>query len=327
MSVRITVTGGAGFIGSHLVDALLASGHEVLTVDDLSGGRANFLEQALRNPAHTLMPGDVRDRRLIRRCLEHSDLVYHLAAVLGVRRCVEDPLKVMETNMDGTRVVVEEAFRSGVKVVFASTSEVYGKNRSVPFREDSDRVLGSTRVNRWSYATAKALDEHLCLAYSQKGLPVTVIRYFNAYGPRATATAYGGVIPAFIRAALKGDPLTVHGTGRQRRCFTYIDDIVKGTVLAADPKANGLVLNLGSRNESTIHSLARRIRRLTNSASPIVKVAYSQAYGDGYEDMPRRVPALERAGEVLGYRPSVGLEKGLLKTIEWFRISEPLHPN
>jgi UDP-glucose 4-epimerase len=315
--MNITVTGGAGFIGSHLVEKLLQLGHEVITVDDLSSGSVNFLRESLDHPNHTFIGGTVLDRPLIRNCMAKSDMVYHLAAVLGVKNCVDHPLKVIEGNLDGTRVVMEEAYRHHVKVVFASTSEVYGKSEEIPFAEDGDRVLGSTAVSRWCYATAKAMDEHLCFAYMKLGLPVTIIRYFNAYGPRATATAYGGVVPRFIRAAVSNEPLHVYGTGLQQRCFTYVDDIVRGTVLAARPDAEGHVVNIGSQFESSIRHLAYAIKRLTGSSSEVEFLSYEDAYGKGYEDMQRRVPDLTKAGKLLGYQPKVSLELGLMKTIVW----------
>ncbi|MDQ0190826.1 NAD-dependent epimerase/dehydratase family protein [Alicyclobacillus cycloheptanicus] len=322
--MNIVVTGGAGFIGSHLVEKLLDQGHRVTTVDDLSNGHARFLEDWMPHPNHTFIEGTVTDRALVRRCLHNADLVFHLAAVLGVKNCVEDPLKVIEGNLDSTRIILEEAYQKSVKVVFASTSEVYGKNAELPFRETSDRVLGPTDVNRWCYATVKALDEHLCFAYSQKGLPVTIIRYFNAYGPRAISTAYGGVIPRFITAALRNEPLYVYGTGGQRRCFTYIDDVIRGTIAAIRPRANGLAFNLGSLFETTIRGLAETIVHLTRSTSPIVDVPYEQAYGKGYEDMPRRLPDLSRSEQILGYQPTTDLQSGLIKTIAWHMI-ETVH--
>lgn len=317
--MRVLVTGGAGFIGSHLVERLLRLGHEVVVLDDLTTGHTRFLETVLHHPNHTFVQGSVIDRALIRQAIASCDVVYHLAAVLGVKNTVDDPLKVIAANLDGTRVVVEEAFAKGIKVVFASTSEVYGKSQALPFHEDADRVLGSTTVNRWCYATAKAMDEHLCLAYAGKGLSVVILRYFNAYGPRAVATAYGGVVPRFIRAALSGAPLTVYGTGLQKRCFTYISDIVDGTIAAAAPAANHKIINLGSQDEISVGMLAEKIVELAKSKSEIQRVPYSEAYGPGYEDMMRRVPNLERANTALGYKPKIDLNHGLQNTIQWFR--------
>ncbi len=273
------------------------------------------------HPKHTFIQGSILDRELISHCIQQSDIVYHLAAVLGVKTCIEDPLKMIEVNFDGTILLLREAYRHGVKVVFASTSEVYGKNPSVPFTEESDRVLGSTQVNRWSYATAKGLDEHLCFAYMEKGLPVTILRYFNAYGPRQSAGA-GMVIPRFIQAALRNEPLYIHGGGSQRRCFTYVGDIVTGTVLAAKPEASGGVFNIGSHYEITIRDLAEKVRELVGSSSPLIETSYEMAYGKGYEDMLRRIPDLTKSMKILGYQPSVDLEYGLKKTIAWFLAAE-----
>ena len=317
--MRITVTGGAGFIGSHLVEALLAEGHEVITLDNLSTGQEGHLQDVLQHPRHRMVRGDVLDRATVRECVNESDAVYHLAAVLGVRNCVENPLQVIRGNLDGTRCVLEEAFAKGIKVIFASTSEVYGKNPDVPFGEQADRVLGATTVHRWCYATAKAMDEHLCLAYAKEGMRVTVIRYFNAYGPRANHTPYSGVIPKFIAAALRNDPILVYGNGRQTRCFTYVDDIVRGTVAALGEQADGRVLNLGTQVEVSISSLAQLIRALANSRSEIVQVPYHEAFGPGYEDTPRRLPDLSQALAVLGYEVKTDLIAGLTQTIRWHR--------
>lgn len=317
--MKILVTGGAGFIGSHLVERLLAEGHEVWTIDDLSTGRKAFLDAVLAHPRHHFRQGTVLDRELLQETMEQVDLIYHLAAVLGVKNCVENPLLVIRGNLDGTRNVLELAYPQRKKVIFASTSEVYGKNSRLPFREDDDRILGSTAIHRWCYATAKALDEHLCLAYAKQGLPVTVLRYFNAYGPRATATAYGGVIPRFIAAALRGEPLEVYGSGEQTRCFTYIADTVEGTYRAMSAKANGLVVNIGNNQPQSIMETARLVKQLTGSASPIITVPYEQAYGQGYEDMMQRQPDLTRAWQLLAYQPKVDFRTGLTRTIEWYR--------
>ncbi len=317
--MRITVTGGAGFIGSHLVEALLADGHEVTTLDNLSTGREAHLQHVLQHPGHTLVNGDVLDRQTVGRCLAESDAVYHLAAVLGVRNCVDNPLNVIRGNLDGTRCVLEEAFARGVKVIFASTSEVYGRNPDVPFSEDADRVLGPTTVHRWCYATAKAMDEHLCLAYAKEGMRTTIIRYFNAYGPRSDNTAYSGVIPQFIGAALHNEPIRVFGSGKQTRCFTYVDDLVRGTVAALGEQADGRVFNLGTQVEVSINSLAHMIRILADSRSQIVHIPYDEAFGRGYEDTMRRVPDLSEASAALGYRAETNLIAGLGKTIQWQR--------
>lgn len=316
---KVLVTGGAGFIGSHLVELLLARGHEVWTIDDLSTGKLSALDNALNHPKHHFMEGSILDKRLLEEVLPQVDVIYHLAAVLGVKNCVENPLTVIKGNIDGTKNVLEVAAPLGKKVIFASTSEVYGKNKKLPFREHDDRVYGSAHIHRWCYATAKALDEHLCLAYAKAGLPVTILRYFNAYGPRATSSAYGGVIPRFIAAALKGEPIEVHGTGQQTRCFTYISDTVEASYRAMDPKANGLIINVGNNKQVSIETLAYMIKGLTHSSSEIVYVPYEKAYGEGFEDMAKRQPDITRLKEVLDFKPRIHIKAGLYKTIQWFK--------
>ncbi|KQO18625.1 SDR family NAD(P)-dependent oxidoreductase [Paenibacillus sp. Leaf72] len=317
--MKVVVTGGAGFIGSHLVERLLEAGHTVWSLDDFSTGRPEFLSHLQANKRHTLIQGSVTDRRTLKKLMDRADVVFHLAAVLGVKNTVEDPLKVIEGNIDGTRNVLELAYPRHTKVIFSSTSEIYGKNEILPFHEMSDRFYGAPSVHRWCYATAKSLDEHMCFAYAAKGLPVTVLRYFNAYGPRQTNSQYGGVVARFIKAALKGEPLEVYGDGAQTRCFTYVDDTVNGTLAALHEKANGLAFNIGSNCPITIWELAQLIIRLSGSTSPILLKSYAEAYGSGYEDMPGREPDLTRSESLLGYKPSVNLEEGLYKTIEWYR--------
>ncbi len=319
MRLKLLVTGGAGFIGSNLVKRLLAMQHDVWTIDDLSTGSRNYLQDVMNHPRHTFVQGSVLDKQLMQPLVERVDAVYHLSAVLGVKNTVDNPLKVIEGNIDGTRVVLELAHANKRKVVFASTSEVYGKNSELPFREDSDRVYGTSAIHRWCYATAKSLDEHLCLAYAQLGLPVTILRYFNAYGPGQTNSQYGMVVPRFITAALAGKPLEVYGDGSQSRCFTYIDDTVQGTVNALRESANGLIFNIGSNRPITIRQLAELVVRMTGSASAIRIKPYEEAYGPGYEDMPARMPDLTRSRAILGYEPQVSLETGLERTIIWYR--------
>lgn len=317
--MNILVTGGAGFIGSHLVERLLKQRHYVWTLDDMSTGKLQFLNEVTENNRHSMIYGSVTDKYLLRGLMERCDVVFHLAAVLGVKNTVENPLKVIEGNIDGTRNILELAHQNGVKVVFASTSEIYGKNSKLPFSEESDRVLGAPSIHRWSYATAKAIDEHLCFAYAEKGLRVSVVRYFNAYGPRQTSSQYGGVVARFIRAALRNQPLEVYHDGSQIRCFTYIHDTVEGTLAAMGSHANGQAFNIGSEHAITIRDLAYKIRDLAGSSSPIVYVPYAKAYGPGYEDMPLRMPDLTRSRNVLNYEPSVSLDEGLKLSIEWFR--------
>lgn len=317
--MKILVTGGAGFIGSHLVERLLDLGHHVWTLDDLSTGRPEFLNKVMTNSHHTFVHDSITNRETIRKLIDNCEAVFHLAAVLGVKNTVENPLKVIEGNIDGTRNILESAYQKRVKVVLASTSEIYGKNDKLPFKEDSDRVLGAPSIHRWCYATAKAIDEHMGFAYSEKGLPVTIIRYFNIYGPRQTSSQYGGVVARFIRAALHNQPIEVYGDGTQSRCFTFIDDAVSGTVASLESRANGLAFNIGSEEPISVQELATAIRRLAGSSSPIVRVPYEAAYGPGYEDMPARMPDLSRSGSVLGFKQTVTLEDGLKRTIEWYR--------
>ncbi|GAB7055256.1 MULTISPECIES: NAD-dependent epimerase/dehydratase family protein [Paenibacillus] len=317
--MNILVTGGAGFIGSHLVERLIAAGHRLWTLDDMSAGQSGFLDKAAESGQHTMVHGSVTDKDLLRELMRHCDTVFHLAAVLGVKNTVENPLKVIEGNIDGTRNVLELAHEKKMKVVFASTSEIYGKNDNLPFREDSDRVLGSPSIHRWCYATAKAIDEHLCFAYAEMGLPVAVVRYFNAYGPRQVSSQYGGVVPRFIKAALTNSPIKVYGDGKQTRCFTYVGDTVAGTIAAMDSKADGLAFNLGSANPISILDLAHKIRDLAGSSSPILFESYEKAYGVGYEDMRARIPDLTRSKRILRYEPTVTLDEGLRLTIDWYR--------
>lgn len=321
----ILVTGGAGFIGSNLVKKLLSMNHRVWSLDNLSTGSLTFLNEVLHHPNHRFIEGTVLNRDLMKTLIQQTDVVFHLSAVLGVKNTVENPLKVIEGNIDGTRNVLELAYEMGRKVIFASTSEVYGKNRDLPFREDSDRVYGSTSIHRWCYATAKSLDEHMCLGYAQKGLPVTILRYFNAYGPGQTNSQYGMVVPRFIMAALEGRPLEVYGDGSQSRCFTFIDDTVQGTVQALSSKADGLIFNIGSEQSITIKQLAELVIRMTGSPSEILIKPYDEAYGPGYEDMPARKPDLTRSKGILGYDPQVGIDLGLERTIEWYRQELGIH--
>ncbi|MFC5468849.1 NAD-dependent epimerase/dehydratase family protein [Cohnella suwonensis] len=321
--MKIVVTGGAGFIGSHLADALIVQGHEVVVLDDLSNGKTKFVAGLEGNPRFRFVHGSILDRPLVKQLLAECQVVYHLAAVLGVKNTVENPLKVIEGNIDGTRNILEVAWENRIKVVFASTSEIYGKNDALPFTELSDRVLGAPHIHRWCYATAKALDEHMCFAYADKGLPITIVRFFNTYGSRQTSTQYGGVVPKFIVAALTGQDITVYGDGEQTRCFTFIDDAVGGLLPCMDPAFDKHVFNIGTTYRTTINELALQIKRLTGSTSSIVHLPYEKAYGEGYEDMQNRLPDISKAGAMLGYVPRVDIEQGLAKTIAWYRGMNP----
>ncbi len=318
--MRVLVTGGAGYIGSHLVDALLKRGDEVLVVDNLSTGKIENIRHLLGHPAFQFINDSILNEPLLERFVPAMDRIFHLAAAVGVRNVLQDPLAAINTNVRGTEVVLGLAFKYWKRLVLASTSEIYGKARHIPFREDDDRVLGTTGVARWSYSMSKAIDEHFAFAYAAKGLPVAIVRYFNSYGPRLDERGYGSVVANFIRQALRDEPITVHGDGKQTRCFTYIDDTVAGTLLAAEaPRAVGEAFNIGSTRETSIQDVAKTIQRLARSKSPIEFVGYASYYGEGFEDTRRRVPAVDKAKRLLGFVPKVDLEIGLKKTIAWCR--------
>ncbi len=324
--MKFLVTGAAGFVGSHLCEKLLIRGNSVVGLDDLSKGKKENIDHLSGHSRFTFVTASLGEAGELPRLVKESDLVYHLAAVVGVRQYVEDPVKVVVTNVCETTRLLELAWQYRKKVVFTSTSEVYGKSRELPFREDADRLYGSTRKDRWCYAVSKSAAEHLCTGYARKGLPLVILRYFNVYGPRADSTAYGGVVTRFIDQALVGEPLTVHGDGSQTRCFTYIDDIVEGTVEASyRPAAEGKIINLGSRRETSIRELAEMINGLNGGGNNILFQPYREFYGPHYEDIPRRVPELGTAESVLGYNPKVSLESGLQKTLEWYRASGDYH--
>lgn len=315
---RVLVTGGAGYIGSHLVDRLLERGDAVTALDNFSTGSAENLSHHADDARLTTVRGDVLDADLVERLVADHPLVFHLAAAVGVRYIVDQPLESVLTNVRGTEHVLASASRHGARIVLASTSEIYGRSEAVPFREDGDRVLGPTWVHRWSYSTAKAIDEHLAFAYAERGLRVSVVRYFNSYGPRIDERGYGSVIARFAGQALAGRPLTVHGDGRQTRSFTYISDTVRGTLLAAErDEAVGHVFNIGNPREVSIRELAERIRTGLGSTSEIVLVPYESYYPKGFQDTRRRIPDVARAREFLGFETAVALEEGLERTLQW----------
>lgn len=302
------------------MDALLDADHEVRVFDNLSTGRIANLEHCLDRA--DFVNGSILDAPLVEEQVREAQVVFHLAAAVGVRHIVDEPLESLLVNTRGTELVLATCFRHWRKVILASTSEVYGKTSKVPMQEDDDRVLGPATVHRWSYATAKAIDEHLAFAYAARGLPVSVIRYFNAYGPRLDERGYGSVVANFLRQALADEPLTVHGDGTQTRCFTYIDDAVRGTMLAGfTAEAEGNVFNLGATRETGIAELAEMIRDAVGSRSEISLTPYEDYYGPGFEDTRRRVPDITRANEVLAWQPETLLEDGLARTIEWWQKS------
>ena len=302
------ITGGAGFIGSHLAEALVARGEEVIVLDDLSTGSVENLRHLRTHPSLHCFFESVRDRRLLAELVDESEVVFHLAAAVGVRRIIESPVRTIETNVGGTELVLEAAAKKTKLVFVASTSEVYGKNANAPFREDDDIVLGPTAKSRWSYATSKALDEFMALAYwKEKKLPVVIGRLFNTVGPRQTGR-YGMVLPTFVGQALEGAPITVFGTGKQSRCFGHVSDAVNAILrLVRTDGAVGEVVNIGSDEEITIEDLARLVKQRTQSASPVHYVPYDEAYEPGFEDMARRVPSLEKLVRLAGFRPSTPL--------------------
>jgi len=317
--MRALITGGAGFVGSHLAETLLREGHEVLVLDDLSTGSIENIEHLKPHDRFHYAIDSVFEP-ITAELIDRADTVFHLAAAVGVRLIVESPVNTIETNVHGTERVLGLANKKKKKVVIASTSEVYGKSDAVPFGEDHDLVMGPTSKGRWSYACSKAIDEFLALAYyKEKGLPVVIVRLFNTVGPRQTGR-YGMVIPNFVRQALKGEPITVFGDGTQSRCFTYVGDVVGALArLAVTDSAVGRVFNVGNdRHEISILDLAKRIKEKTGSKSAIELVPYDKAYEEGFEDMPRRVPDLTRIREAIGYEPKVDLDEILDRVIAHF---------
>ncbi len=318
--MRALITGGAGFVGSHLAEALVARGDEVYVIDNLSTGSIENIEHLKPHPSFRYTIDTVLNEPVTAELIDRVDVVFHLAAAVGVRLIVESPVNTIETNVHGTEMVLKLANKKKKKVVIASTSEVYGKSTAVPFGEDHDLVMGPTSKGRWSYACSKAIDEFLALAYhKEKRLPVVVVRLFNTVGPRQTGR-YGMVIPNFVKQALMGHPLCVHGDGSQTRCFTYVSDVVEGLLrLSAHDGAVGRVFNIGNdREEVSILELARRVKARTQSTSEIQTIPYSQAYEEGFEDMQRRVPDLTRIRALVGYEPQVHLDQILDRVIEYF---------
>jgi UDP-glucose 4-epimerase len=314
------ITGGAGFIGSHLADQLLSEGHRVFVLDNLSTGSIANIAHLKGNPRFHYTIDTVTNEPVLAELIDQCDIVFHLAAAVGVKLIVEAPVRTIETNVHGTEVVLKHANKKKKLVLVASTSEVYGKSTSVPFREEDDLVLGPTKKHRWAYACSKAIDEFLALAYwKEKKLPVVIARLFNTVGPRQTGQ-YGMVIPTFVRQALAGQPITVFGDGTQTRSFTYVGDVVCALAgLVKEPSAVGQVFNIGDTEEISIRDLAERVKKLTASNSPIVTVPYDQAYEAGFEDMPRRVPDIGKIRALIGYEPKVHLDEILTKVIEYFR--------
>src|SRR5215831_3385700 len=318
--VKALITGGAGFIGSHLAERLLDEGHDVAVLDNLSTGSIDNISHLKGRAGFSYTIDSVTNESLLAELIDRSDVVYHLAAAVGVKLIVEQPVHTIETNVHGTEVVLKHANKKKKLVFVASTSEVYGKSNDVPFREDSDLVLGATAKHRWAYACSKAIDEFLGLAYwKERKLPIVIVRFFNTVGPRQTGQ-YGMVIPNFVRQALAGEPITVFGDGTQSRSFTHVADVVDALLkLVAEPKAIGQVINIGNTQEVTIRRLAERVRDLSGSTSAIKLVPYDEAYESGFEDMPRRVPDLSKVEKMIGYKPRHTLDDILLQVIDYFR--------
>ncbi len=321
--MKALITGGAGFIGSHLSEILLAGGHQVVAIDDLSTGSETNIRHLFGQPGFHFVLETIMNEAVLDRLISECDMIFHLAAAVGVELIVRDPVHTIETNVLGTSIVLRIANRYRRKVILASTSEIYGKSADVPFKEDGDRVMGSTTRTRWAYANSKATDEFLALAYhKQRGLPVVICRFFNTIGPRQTGR-YGMVVPRFVRQALQDQSLTVYGDGQQSRCFADVMDVTHAVLeLAAHSGAVGEIFNLGSTEEVTILELAQRVITLTGSASSIVMVPYDKAYEPGFEDMRRRVPDISRAAALIGYRPRYSLDDTLRRIIACYRETE-----
>ncbi len=315
--MNVLITGGAGFIGSHLAEYLLERGENVIAIDNLSTGSMSNISHLSGNPNFKFIYDTVTNSEMMHVLVERADCIYHLAAAVGVKLIVDNPVHTIETNIHGTEIVLNIANKFKKKILLASTSEVYGKSENVPFREDDDTVMGSTKYSRWAYACSKAIDEFLGMAYyEQFGLPVVIARFFNTVGPRQTGQ-YGMVIPRFVERALKNEPLLVYGTGKQSRCFGYVKDVVRAIIeLMSLPEAAGRVYNIGTQEEITIEELARKIIDMTGSKSKIEYISYEQAYGKHFDDMMRRVPDVSRLRETIGFVPDTSLDEILQSVID-----------
>ncbi len=318
--MKVLVTGGAGFIGSHLVAELLARGDEVCVLDNLATGAYHNIQPFNGNPRFRLVVTEITDHAALEREVRWADEVYHLAAAVGVRLVVEQPVQTIATNILGSEVVLSLCAKHHRHVLLASTSEVYGKLETVPFCEDAVSVIGPSSTSRWAYACSKMMDEFLALAYhSEKGLPVVIVRFFNTVGPRQRGR-YGMVLPTFVQQALAGRSLTIHGSGTQRRCFGYVGDVVSGMLaLMSEPRANGEIFNLGNDEEVTITDLARKVIAACGSSSELRYIPYDEAFTAGFEDMQRRVPSLEKAKRVVGYEPTVNLDGIIERVVAYYR--------
>ena len=317
--MKILVTGGAGFIGSHLSEQLLSLGHHVTIIDNLSTGRFSNIAHLQSNPDFQYVIGTILDHRLMETLISECDQVYHLAAAVGVKYIIDNPLQSLQTNIVGTEIILEYANKYKKKVLITSTSEIYGKSDIIPFKEEDDRLLGSTSISRWGYSCSKAIDEFFALAYyREKKLPTVIVRCFNTVGPRQTGQ-YGMVLPKFVKAALMNHPITIFGDGKQSRCFGYVADVVNGMIaLTKEPKAEGEIFNIGNTEEITIQDLAIKIKQMTNSKSKIEYIPYDEAYEEGFEDMKRRVPDLTKIKNCINYEPKHNLESIIERVIEYY---------
>jgi len=322
--MKYLITGGAGFIGSHLSDLLLAQGHEVSVIDDLSTGSMRNIAHLRDHPGFSYAIGTMMNKPLLAEMVDEADAVFHLAAAVGVKLIVESPVRTIETNIQCTELVLALAAKKGKRVLVASTSEVYGKSLDIPFQESGDLVMGCTTRGRWSYACSKAIDEFLAIAYwREKRLPTVVVRLFNTVGPRQTGQ-YGMVIPRFVSQALRDEPITIYGDGTQTRCFTHVSDTVRALAgLMEHRGAVGEVFNVGGTQEISMLELADRVRARTGSASEVVFIPYAVAYEENFEDMPRRVPSIEKIGKAIGWRPEISIDETLDSVIEHSREAVP----
>lgn len=318
--MKLLITGGAGFIGSHLAEELINNGHQVIALDNLSTGRLENVSRLVDNSRFELVVDTVLNENLVDKLVEKNDVIFHLAAAVGVELIVKKPLESLTTNIKGSEMILEMAHRYHKKVLITSTSEIYGKNTNGPLKEDDDRILGSPLKSRWSYSTAKAVDEMLAYVYwKQKNVPAVIVRLFNTVGPRQTG-AYGMVLPRFIEQALKNKAITVYGTGKQSRCFVHVKDVVKALIrLIDEPRAVGEVFNIGSQEEISIEKLAREVIKITKSNSKIKYIPYEKAYEEGFEDMQRRIPDISKINKLIGFKPTYTLPEIIKDIVSYLK--------
>jgi UDP-glucose 4-epimerase len=318
--MKVLITGGAGFIGSHLSDELIATGNEVAVLDNLSTGRFDNIAHLNGNKSFQFIEGDILNEMLVDKLVERCDVVYHLAAAVGVDLVVKKPLESLVTNIKGSEIVLDMVHRYHKKILITSTSEIYGKNENGPLKENDDRILGSPLKVRWGYSTAKAVDEMLAYIYwKEKNVPTIIVRLFNTVGPRQTG-AYGMVIPRFVNQALKNEDITVYGTGKQSRCFLHVKDAIKTLIKLMDNKdAVGQVFNIGSQEEISVENLAKKIIEITKSKSKLIYISYEKAYEEGFEDMQRRVPDTTKVKNLVGFKPTIDLEGTIKSVVEYYK--------